>query len=237
MRDDIIFHQLFDLESSTYTYLIADKKTNEAAIIDPVLEKVDRDLKLVDELGLKLKYALDTHIHADHVTGAGEIRKRRSVKTGVSELSGVDCVDVLLGDGQELLLGDKIIRVIATPGHTDTCLTFSFQGMLFTGDALLIRSCGRTDFQHGSSDKLFNSVRSILFKMSDDMTIYPGHDYNGQTSTTVGAEKKFNTRLNESIDLNEFKKIMADLKLANPKRIHEAVPANLACGKKTGGHL
>lgn len=227
---DIIFHQLFEPVSSTYTYVIADKKTNEAAIIDPVLETVDRDSKLIEELGLKVIYALDTHIHADHITGAGELRKRLGLKSAVSAEAHVNCVDIPLEDGQELLLGDKTIKVIATPGHTNTCLTFAFEGMIFTGDALLIRGCGRTDFQQGSSDTLFKSVREKLFKLPDEVVIYPGHDYRGLTSSTIGVEKKFNARLKETISLDEFKKIMSELNLANPKKIHEAVPANLACG-------
>lgn len=231
MNQNIIFHQLFEPESSTYTYIIADKKTKEAAIIDPVLETVDRDMKLIDELGLKLIYALDTHIHADHITGAGELRKRLGIKTAVSLDAEVACVDIPLEDGQELLLGDKTIKVIATPGHTNTCLTYAFEGMIFTGDALLIRSCGRTDFQQGDSAKLYHSVREKLFKLPEETVIYPGHDYRGHTSSTVGTEKKYNARLNERISLDEFKKIMSELKLANPKKIHEAVPANLACGK------
>ncbi len=231
MRSDIIFHQLFESESSTYTYIIADKKTKEAAIIDPVLETVDRDLKLIEELGLRLMYVLDTHIHADHITGAGEIRKRTQAKTAVSQEAAVECVDIPLEDGQELLLGDKKIKIIATPGHTNTCLTYSFEGMIFTGDALLIRGCGRTDFQQGSSEKLYESVHEKLFKLSSDTIIYPGHDYRGQTSSTIGLEKKFNPRLGEAKTEDDFKKIMSELKLANPKKIHEAVPANLACGK------
>jgi sulfur dioxygenase len=231
VKKDVIFQQLFESETSTYTYIIADADSKEAAIIDPVLETVDRDLKLIDELGLKLIYALDTHIHADHITGAGELRKRLGIKTGVSQAAEVECVDVPLEDGQELLLGKKKIKVLGTPGHTNTCLSFYFEGMIFTGDALLIRSCGRTDFQQGSSDTLFKSVREKLFKLPDDTILYPGHDYRGQTSSTIGAEKAHNARLKESIGLDEFKKIMTELKLANPKKIHEAVPANLACGK------
>ncbi|MFN8845911.1 MAG: MBL fold metallo-hydrolase [Bdellovibrionales bacterium] len=231
VNNEIIFHQLFEPESSTYTYIIADKKSKEAAIIDPVLETVDRDLKLIEELGLNLLYVLDTHIHADHITGAGEIRKRTKVKTAVSCEAEVSCVDIPLEEGQELLLGDKKIKVIATPGHTNTCLTYAFEDMLFTGDALLIRGCGRTDFQQGSSDKLFHSVREKLFKLPDETIVYPGHDYRGLTSSTIGTEKRHNARLKESIDLSGFKKIMSVLKLANPKKIHEAVPANLACGK------
>ncbi len=231
MKNEIIFQQLFEAETSTYTYIIADAKTKQAAIIDPVLETVDRDIKLIQELGLKLIYALDTHIHADHITGAGELRKRLGIKTAVSAQANVDCVDIPLDDGQQLMLGEKPIQIIETPGHTNTCLSFLFEGMVFTGDALLIRSCGRTDFQQGSSEKLFESVREKIFKLPDDTIVYPGHDYRGHTSSTVAAEKKYNSRLKESIDLDGFKKIMSELKLANPKKIHEAVPANMACGR------
>lgn len=231
LENNTIFHQLFESESSTYTYIIADRQTKEAAIIDPVLETVDRDLKLIEELGLRLVYVLDTHIHADHITGAGEIRKRTEAKTAVSRRANVDCVDIALEDGQELTLGNKAIKVIATPGHTDTCLTFGFEGMVFTGDALLIRGCGRTDFQQGSADDLFESVREKLFQLPDDTVVYPGHDYRGLTSTTIGLEKAHNPRLGIKNSIEDFKKIMAELKLANPKKIHEAVPANLACGR------
>lgn len=230
MKKDIIFYQLFEQETSTYTYLIADEQTKEAALIDPVLETVDRDLKLVTELGLKLKYVLDTHIHADHITGAGAIRQKTNAQTGVSAESQVGCADLLLKDGQELFLGDKKITVLATPGHTNTCLTYSFENMIFTGDSLLIRGCGRTDFQQGSSDRLYDSVHGKLFKLSDDTILYPGHDYRGQTASTIGLEKKFNPRLSIDTTRESFKKIMSELKLANPKKIHEAVPANLTCG-------
>jgi sulfur dioxygenase len=231
MKSEIIFQQLFESESSTYTYIIADKNTKEAAIIDPVLETVDRDLKLIEELGLKLMYVLDTHIHADHITGAGEIRKRTQAKTAVSQQAQVSCVDIPLEDGQELLLGDKKIKVIATPGHTNTCLSYWFEGMIFTGDALLIRGCGRTDFQHGSSEKLYDSVHEKLFKLSPDTIVCPGHDYRGQTTSTIQLEKEFNPRLGEKKTKEDFKKIMSELNLANPKKIHEAVPANMACGR------
>ncbi len=230
MKKDIIFYQMFEQETSTYTYLVADQLTKEAVIIDPVLETVDRDLKLVEELGLKLKYVLDTHIHADHITGAGTIRQKTQAQTGVSAESQVGCADLLLKDGDELALGNKKIKVISTPGHTNTCLTYAFENMIFTGDSLLIRGCGRTDFQQGSSDKLFESVHEKLFKLPDDTVIYPGHDYRGQTASTIGLEKKFNPRLSVAVTKENFKKIMSELKLANPKKIHEAVPANLTCG-------
>ncbi len=237
MKSDIIFHQLFEAQTSTYTYIIADKKTKEAAIIDPVIETVERDLKLIKELGLKLIYILDTHIHADHITGAGEIRKLTNAKTAVGAEANIPCIDIPLDDGHELFLGDKKITVIATPGHTNTCSTFFFEGMAFTGDALLIRGCGRTDFQQGSSEKLFESVHGKIFKFSDDTIVYPGHDYNGQTVSTIELEKKFNPRLCETQTKAGFSKFMSELKLAHPKKIHEAVPANMTCGIVPSKHI
>ncbi len=230
MKNNIIFHQLFEAESSTYTYIIADQKTKEAAIIDPVIETVDRDLKLIEELGLHLIYILDTHIHADHITAAGEIRKRTKAKTAVSAMAQVNCVDIPLTDNQELKLGDKTIKAIATPGHTNTCMTYAFENMIFTGDVLLIRGCGRTDFQQGSSEKLFQSVQEKLFKLPDDTIIYPAHDYRGHTSSSIEQEKKYNPRLGLAKTKQEFIQIMSDLKLAHPKKIHEAIPANMSCG-------
>ena len=227
----IILHQLFESESSTYTYIIADAESKEAAIIDPVLETVDRDLQLIQELNLRLIYILDSHVHADHVTGAGELRVKTKAKTGISSLAGVDCADMPLEDGQELSLGAKKIRIIATPGHTNTCLSFYFEGHVFTGDTLLIRGCGRTDFQQGSAENLYNSVVGKLFSLPDETKVYPGHDYQGFTSSTIGMEKIFNPRLGGNRSKEDFKKIMSELKLANPKKIHEAVPANLSCGK------
>lgn len=228
--NDVIFQQLFEPESSTYTYIIADKMTKEAAIIDPVLETVDRDLALIQEMGLNLIYSLDTHIHADHITGSGHLRKRLGVKTAVSKTAQVGCADVALEDGQILRLGEKEIRVLATPGHTNTCLSFYFEGRVFTGDALLIRGCGRTDFQQGSSEQLYNSVHQKLFRLPDETIVYPGHDYRGLTSSTIALEKAFNPRLKSTVSMNDFTTTMKELKLADPKKIDTAVPANLACG-------
>jgi sulfur dioxygenase len=227
---DLIFHQLFEQETSTFTYLVGDPLTKEAIIIDPVIEMVDRDLNLLKELGLKLQYILDTHVHADHITGSGFLRNKTGAKIGVSAEYRLDCVDLQLSDGQEIHFGEKIITVIHTPGHTNGCLTFKIGSMIFTGDALLIRSCGRTDFQQGSSDKLFDSIRVKLFKLPDETQVYPGHDYKGFTHTTIGLEKKFNPRLNLTISKDEFRQIMENLNLGEPKKIHEAVPANLVCG-------
>lgn len=230
MRAELIFHQLFDLESSTYTYLLADSETREAVLIDPVITNVDRDLKLIEELDLKLVYVLDTHVHADHITGAGEVRRRTGAKTAISHKANVDCADILLQDGQELKFGNQTIRVLETPGHTDSCLSFYIPGMVFTGDALLIRGTGRTDFQQGSAERLYESIRNKLFTLPDDTKVYPGHDYNGQTASTIEMEKRFNPRIGGNRDKTEFIEIMKNLNLALPKEIHEALPANLACG-------
>lgn len=226
-----IFHQMFEAQSSTYTYLIADPQSREAALIDPVIETLDRDLKLIDELGLNLKYVLDTHIHADHVTAAGELRKRAGAKTAVSAAAKVDCVDLPLADNQELNLGGLKIRALSTPGHTDSCMSFHFVDRVFTGDALLIRGNGRTDFQQGSSEKLWESIQRRLFELPPDTLVFPAHDYRGHTVSSIGMEKNFNPRLGKGKTKEEFIKTMAELKLPDPKKIHEALPANMACGK------
>jgi len=233
MSEQIYFYQLFESESSTFTYLIGDRKSQEAAIIDPVIEMADRDAKLISELGLKLKYTLETHVHADHITGANELRKRTGAKTALSKNSGVHCADLLLGDGQRLTLGQRTIEVIATPGHTDSCVSYLFGDMVFTGDALLIRGCGRTDFQQGSSEKLFQSVREKLFKLPASTKVYPGHDYKGFTVSSIEEESKFNPRLALDKSLEDFQKIMSNLNLALPKKIKQSVPANLVCGDLT----
>lgn len=231
MNRDPIFYQLFEPQTSTYTYLLADADTKEAVLIDPVLESVDRDLQLIQEHGLRLLYVLDTHIHADHVTGAGEIRKRTGAKTAVSRLANVECVDVPLEDGQEIRFGKHSIRVLETPGHTDSCLSFYSEGRVFTGDALLIRGTGRTDFQQGSAEKLYDSIHEKLYLLPPETDVYPGHDYRGQTRSTLAMEMKFNPRISQSTSKEKFITTMKELKLAQPKKIHEAVPANLACGR------
>lgn len=230
MNNNSIFFQLFEPESSTYTYIIGDSLTKEAAIIDPVMETVDRDLKFIDELGLNLLYILDTHVHADHITAAGELKKMTGAKTAVSSLAKVECVDLLLDDGQELKLGNKTIKAITTPGHTNSCMSFYFEGKIFTGDTLLIRGSGRTDFQQGSSENLYNSVHNKLYRLPDETVVYPAHDYRGFTSSTIALEKKFNPRLGVDKSLDDFKKIMSELKLPYPKKIDVSLPANLKCG-------
>lgn len=230
-KNDLIFYQMFETETSTYTYLLADAATKEAILIDPVLETAQRDLALIAELGLKLVYVLDTHIHADHVTGAGFIRDQTGAKTAVGEGAKVTCVDISLKDGQELSFGSHAVKAIATPGHTDSCTSFYADGMVFTGDALLIRGTGRTDFQQGSSEKLYESVTKRLFTLPPETVVYPAHDYRGHTKSTIALEMKYNPRVGGGRTKDEFIRIMSELKLANPKKIQAAVPANLACGR------
>ena len=233
MTNNTLFYQLFEPTSSTYTYIIGDALTKEAAIIDPVIETFDRDLKFINELGLKLLYILDTHVHADHITSAFELRKITGAKTAISHLACVECVDLLLEDGQELKLGNKTVKAITTPGHTNSCMSYYFEGRVFTGDTLLIRGCGRTDFQQGSAEKLFHSVHEKLYKLPDETILYPGHDYRGFTSSTIALEKNFNPRLGLKNSLEDFKKIMVELNLPYPKKIDVSLPANLKCGNIT----
>ena len=230
MKNNLIFQQLFDSGSSTYTYLLADKISREAVLIDTVIEHVDRDLKLIDELGLNLKYVLDTHIHADHVTGSGKIRSIRNIKTAVPKNANVPCADLNLSEGDEIKFGPFVISVLETPGHTNASLSYICQGLVFSGDALLIRGTGRTDFQSGSASDLYDSITKKLFTLPGDALLYPAHDYKGFTSSTIEAEIKNNPRAGGGRTKEEFIKIMSELNLAYPKKIDEALPANQACG-------
>ena len=228
----MLFRQLFDPETSTYTYLLGDGETGEALLIDPVLEQIDRDETLLSELGLVLKFSLETHVHADHVTASGRLRERLGSQVVVGASAGVRNADRELVDGELLELGRLRLEVRATPGHTAGCVTYvcGGQGWTFTGDALLIRGCGRTDFQEGDAATLFRSVRERIFELPDETLLYPGHDYRGRTVTSVAEEKRFNPRLGLHRTLEEFVEIMAALDLAQPRRIDEAVPANLMSG-------
>jgi sulfur dioxygenase len=228
----MLFRQLFDPESSTYTYLLADPETHEALLIDPVKEQLDRDLTLLAELNLTLKYVLETHVHADHVTSSGLLREKTGARTVVSSAAGAACADVKADDGDAITVGKVTLVARHTPGHTDGCVTYvtAEEDMAFTGDTLLIRGCGRTDFQQGDPQKLYRSVRDKIFSLDDDALIYPGHDYKGRTVSSVGEEKAFNPRLGGGKSEAEFVDIMSNLKLAYPKKIQEAVPANLKCG-------
>jgi len=228
---DLLFRQLFDEASCTFTYLLADRKTGEAILIDTVREKVDRELKLLGELNLKLVYLLETHIHADHITGASLLRDKTGAKTVVGEGSNIECANFSLKDGETLNFGQFNLKALATPGHTHACTSFVIGNLVFTGDALLIRGTGRTDFQQGSPQMLFHSIREKLFKLPPETHVYPAHDYNGRTSSTIQEEQAFNPRVAVSKSFEEFAAIMKNLKLPDPKRIEEAVPANLKCGK------
>ncbi|HAG92304.1 MAG TPA: Zn-dependent hydrolase [Bdellovibrionales bacterium] len=225
-----LFYQLFEHESSTYTYVIGDASTKEVAVIDPVKETLERDLQFLKEMNFKVKYVLETHVHADHITSASSLRSELGAKVGLSEGSKVDCADMLLKDGQELELGAYKVKALTTPGHTDSCMSYVFEGNVFTGDALLIRGCGRTDFQQGSPEKLFESVRTKLFALPDETRVYPAHDYKGKTSSSIGEEKNLNPRLKLSNSFEDFKAIMDNLNLAHPKKIKESLPANMKCG-------
>jgi len=225
-----VFKQLFDHESSTYTYLLGCPVTKECLLIDPVLEQVDRDIAAIAQEGLTLRKALNTHCHADHITGTGLLKSRLpDVRSYISKASGAQA-DCLFEDGDSIPYGRHRLQVLATPGHTDGCVSFLDHTLnaVFTGDALLIDGCGRTDFQQGSAERLYESVRTKLFTLPGSTTVFPGHDYKGRTHSTMGEQKKSNPRLSKGKD--EFIKIMEELKLDYPKKIDVAVPANMKCG-------
>lgn len=228
----MLFRQLFDPESSTYTYLLADTATKRALLIDPVRDQVERDIQLIDELGLTLAYTLETHVHADHIAGSGTLRKRLGSRSFMSERAGAECADVMLKDGQQIELDGIQLEARLTPGHTNGCVSYVDHagGRVFTGDTLLIRGCGRTDFQQGSSDELYSSVHDKLFTLPEHYLVYPGHDYRGRTVSSIAEEKQHNPRLGGGRTREEFVDIMANLKLSQPKKISIAVPANLECG-------
>jgi glyoxylase-like metal-dependent hydrolase (beta-lactamase superfamily II) len=234
----MLFRQLFDRESSTYSYLLADEGTREAALIDPVLEQADRDLEIVSQLGLTLVHVLETHVHADHVTAATRLREETGART-VAGRGGADCADVHVEDGAVIRIGRVALRVLWTPGHTDDSVSYLLvnpertecaEDRVFTGDALLIRGAGRTDFQNGDAGRLYDSIMRALFTLSDATLVYPAHDYGGRTVTTIGEEKRWNARI-AGRSRKEFIALMNALDLPEPKHIREAVPANRACGR------
>jgi glyoxylase-like metal-dependent hydrolase (beta-lactamase superfamily II) len=225
----MLFRQLFDPETSTYTYLIADLGTKTAILVDPVLEQVERDRKLLQELGLTLKFCLETHIHADHITGTAKLREATGCLGIVPENAQAGCADKLIKNREILEMGSVKIEAIATPGHTDSHNAYLVNGThLLTGDSLLIRGCGRTDFQSGDAGMMYDAIQR-LFALSDETIIYPGHDYHGQTVSTIGEEKQWNPRF-VGRNRSKFIEFMANLNLPNPKKIMEAVPANQRCG-------
>lgn len=226
-----MFRQLFDHASCTYTYLIADPVINAAILVDPVLEQVDRDLKLLDELGLTLQFCLETHIHADHVTGTGKLRDIAGCLGIVPQGAQASCADRYIQDLELLELGKVIIQALATPGHTDNHMAYMVNGnLILTGDALLIRGCGRTDFQGGDAGTLYDTITQRLFTLPDTTLVYPGHDYRGFTASTIGEEKQWNLRI-VGRDRDSFVQFMSHLDLPDPKKMMEAIPANEECGR------
>ena len=225
----MIFRQLFDATSGTYSYLMASRRGGEALIIDPVLEKVDRYLQLVTELDLKLVKAVDTHVHADHITGLGALRDRTHCITVMGENARVDVVSMRVSEGDKLTIEGLALDVLFTPGHTDDSYSFLMRDRVFTGDTLLIRGTGRTDFQNGSARAQYESLFNKLLKLPDETLVYPAHDYKGDTVSTIAEEKAFNPRLQvKSVD--EYVDLMGKLNLPNPKMMDVAIPANLRVG-------
>ena len=225
----MIFRQLFDSVSSTYTYIIASRRGGEALIIDPVLEKVDRYIQLVEQLDLKLVKAVDTHLHADHLTGLGALRDRTHCVTVMGERSKVDVVSMRLSEDDKLTIEGVALDVLYTPGHTDDSYSFLMQDRVFTGDTLLIRGTGRTDFQNGDARAQYDSIFNKLLRLPDETMIFPAHDYKGETVSTIGEEKAFNPRLQvKSVD--QYADLMNKLNLPNPKMMDVAVPANMRVG-------
>lgn len=229
----IIFRQLHDLKSSTYTYLLADPATREAVMIDPVFEHARRDAALIRELGLELLFTIDTHVHADHVTGAWLLKQSTGSRISIAARSSAEWNDVPLGHRDQIRFGSRYLQARATPGHTNGCMTFVLddESMALTGDALLIRGAGRTDFQQGSARTLYRSITEQIFTLPDDCLVYPAHDYRGLTCSSVGEERRFNPRIGAERSEDDFIGYMSNLGLPHPKQIDIAVPANMKCGR------
>ncbi len=235
----MLFRQLFEPESSTYTYLIGCEETGQCVLIDPVIETAERDLAVVHDLGFCLAMTLETHIHADHVSSAARLRSLTGCKVAYPELEELACADLGIKEGEPVTIGSLSLMPLFTPGHTDTHHSYLFeqagQGRVFTGDALLIDGCGRTDFQNGSAESLYRSIHSKLFALPDDTLVFPAHDYEHRHVSTVAQERERNPRLGGGKTLPEFVEIMAHLDLPYPKKIDLAVPANLVCGDSPNG--
>lgn len=235
----MIFRQLFDSSSSTYTYLLADEQQREALLVDPVFGQASRDLALLEELGLTLALVVDTHAHADHITAAWLLQQETGCQIASARVIDAAHVDLPLDDGQAFGVAGVSLQALATPGHTDGCMSYVLadQSMVFTGDTLLIRGCGRSDFQQGSARNLYESITTRLFSLPDDCLVYPAHDYNGRTVSSIGEEKAFNARVGGGANETDFVEYMNAMKLPHPKKIDEAVPANLRSGCPEDGQL
>lgn len=227
----MIFRQLKDEETSTYTYIVGDPVSHESVVIDPVREHVDYYLSLLQDQGLKLKYSLDTHVHADHVTGSGMLREKTGCQSAMGDLTRAECVNLRLKDGDVLKMGDFEIKTLHTPGHTPCHVAYLMKDRVFTGDALFINGCGRTDFQGGSPEQLWDSVIEKLFKLPPDSLVYPGHDYHEKKVSTIQQEIDHNERF-QGRTKEAFIEFMNNLDLPDPKKMMEAVPANVGCGLK-----
>jgi glyoxylase-like metal-dependent hydrolase (beta-lactamase superfamily II) len=230
---DVNETQNVDDRAESRSYIVADRQSGKAAIIDAIVDNVERDLGVLTELNLALVYAIETHIHADHITGAWLLKERTGARFvyGAAVQATVRGADVFLADGRDLRTGETSLRAMATPGHTAGCTSYVVPGAVFTGDALFIRGNGRTDLQGGSSEQLFDSVRAKLFSLPDETIVYPGHDYNGRISSTIGEEKRFNERLNLSIDKPAFIAMMKRRHLPPPAQMEVAIPANIRAGR------
>lgn len=226
----MLFRQLFDHESSTYTYLLASRKGGEALLIDPVIEQTEIYLQLVEQLDLRLVLAADTHTHADHITALGKLRDASTCATMIGQQSQSDCATAHFADGDKLRLDGMELTALYTPGHTDDSYSFVMEDRVFTGDILLIRGTGRTDFQNGDPEQAYDSLFNKILRLPDETLVYPAHDYKGWTVSTIEEERRFNPRLQVS-SAKEYARIMDNLDLPNPKMMDVAVPANLRCGR------
>jgi len=227
----MIFRQLFDRESSTYSYLLAERQGGEALLIDPVLENTDTYVRLVHELDLRLVLAVDTHIHADHVTALGALRARTDCATAMGEMTRSECVSVRFREGEKLRADNLQLEILYTPGHTDDSYSFLLPDRVFTGDTLLIRGTGRTDFQNGDAEEQYESLFDRLLRLPEQTLVFPAHDYNGMTVSTIGEEKRYNPRL-QVADKQAYIDLMNGLTLDDPRLMDVAVPANRSCGLK-----
>jgi glyoxylase-like metal-dependent hydrolase (beta-lactamase superfamily II)/rhodanese-related sulfurtransferase len=233
----LLFRQLFDADTGTYTYLLADSACAEGVLIDPVYEQHPRDLSLIRELGIRLVASLDTHVHADHVTGSWLMQEATGCAIGLAAAVGAENVTLPLAHGDRVVFGSRHLKVRATPGHTDGCLTFVLddQRLAFSGDALLVRGCGRCDFQQGNAHTLYRSITEQILSLPGSCLLYPAHDYTGRDVTSVAEEKAFNARLGGEADERDFVGYMENLRLPHPRRLAEALPANLRSGKPREG--
>lgn len=228
--DKELLYQLFDAATSTYSYLLIDQQSRDAIMIDPVLDKFERDLKLITQLKVQLRHVLETHVHADHCSGAKRLAQATGARIGLSVKAEVQGKYQPLSDGDIIRLGHSEILVLETPGHTNACLSFVSENKVFTGDTLFIRGCGRTDFQNGSSELLYESITKKLYTLPGKTFVYPGHDYNGLCRSSIDEEKAYNLRLPEGRSLSEFTQIMSNLNLPYPKRMDESVSFNRSLG-------